>query len=87
MQATRVLFSYAGVILIVISFVIAAGYWRVSKNWKGDIFDRIVAEQTIHQVAPIIIALAGLLIGGLVILYGLVRTSEDQIQRKDGLHK
>jgi hypothetical protein len=83
-KAMRMIFTYTGMILIVIASVIAAAYWKIAKDWQGgDIFDRYVTEQTIHQVVPIIIVLCGLLIGGIVILFGIVRTSGDRTKKKD----
>ncbi len=83
-QLTRITYSYAGGILIVIALVVAAAYWKITKNWRGDIFDRIIAEQTTHQTVPILIVLGGLLIGGIVVLIGFIKTSGDRTEKKDG---
>lgn len=83
-RLTRITYSYAGGIIIVIALVVAAAYWKIKKDWRGDIFDRIVAEQTTHQAVPILIVLGGLLIGGIVVLIGFIKTSGGPTEKKDG---
>jgi hypothetical protein len=85
-QLIRITYSYAGGMLIVIAIIAATAYWTITKDWRGDIFDRILAEQTTHQTVPILIALGGLLIGGIVVLIGFIKTSGDRAEKKDGPH-
>jgi hypothetical protein len=63
--------TYAAVMLACITAVLSYAAYQSQVARFGDIFDRVVSDQTQTWVLPTLVAIAGISLAGLVVFIGL----------------